>query len=116
MDDAPAIMEAFVAQERVARILGQGPTKSSVELVNGLQVDLRVLERERWGTALAYFTGSQQHNIRMRERALERGLSLNEHAFSPVDDNRQIIEGAPEDLVPHRGGSLRSSRAAVDRA
>lgn len=98
MDDAPAIMEAFVAQERVARILGQGPTKSSVELVNGLQVDLRVLERERWGTALAYFTGSQQHNIRMRERALERGLSLNEHAFSPVDDNRQIIEGAPKIL------------------
>lgn len=98
MDDAAAIMHSFVSQELVARILGHGPTKSSVELQNGLQVDLRVLEKARWGTALAYFTGSQQHNIRMRERALERGLSLNEHAFSPVDGSRNIIETAPKIL------------------
>jgi DNA polymerase (family 10) len=77
---------------------GHGPTKSSVELLNGLQVDLRVLEKARWGTALNYFTGSQAHNIKMRELALRKKMSLNEHAFSPVDENGVIIEDAPKTL------------------
>jgi len=98
MADAAPIKEAFVKQEQVSRILGNGPTKSSVELHNGLQVDLRILEETRWGTALAYFTGSQQHNIRMRERALARRLSLNEHALSPTDEAGTIIEDAPKIL------------------
>ncbi len=97
-DDATPIMDAFVKMEQVGRILGHGPTKSSVELLNGLQVDLRVLEKARWGTALNYFTGSQAHNIRMREIALKKGLSLNEHAFSPVDKQGNIIEDAPKIL------------------
>lgn len=88
------IMETFVQQPIVARILGQGESKSSVELHNGVQVDLRVLPIERWGTAQQYFTGSQMHNIRIREIALEKGYSLNEHAFSPVDSSGNIIEDA----------------------
>jgi DNA polymerase (family 10) len=98
MEKAAPIMDTFVKMENVARVLGHGPTKSSVELLNGLQVDVRVLEKERWGTALSYFTGSQAHNIRMRELALDKGLSLNEHAFSPVDDKGEIIEDAPKTL------------------
>ncbi len=98
MDDAVPIMDAFVSMGNVARVLGHGSTKSSVELLNGLQVDLRVLEKERWGTALSYFTGSQAHNVRMRQLALAKGLSLNEHAFSPVDDNGSIVENAPKIL------------------
>jgi len=94
LDQAAPIMDEFVGMESVARVLGHGPTKSSVELLNGLQVDLRVLVKEKWGTALNYFTGSQAHNIRMRQLALEKRLSLNEHAFSPVDDNNDIIESA----------------------
>jgi DNA polymerase (family 10) len=94
--DAEPIMQAFVSMENVARILGQGPTKSSVELLNGLQVDVRVLPPEQWGTGLAYFTGSQAHNIRMRELALRQKLSLNEHALSPTDDDGTIIENAPK--------------------
>lgn len=97
-DNAAPIMDAFVAMEQVARVLGHGPSKSSVELLNGLQVDLRVLEKARWGTAINYFTGSQAHNIRMRELALKQGLSLNEHAFSPVDKDSVIIEDAPKIL------------------
>jgi DNA polymerase (family 10) len=97
-DNAEPIMDAFVKMEQVARVLGHGPTKSSVELLNGLQVDVRVLAKERWGTALSYFTGSQAHNIRMRELALKQGLSLNEHAFSPVDKDGNIIEDAPKTL------------------
>jgi DNA polymerase (family 10) len=98
MADAAPIMDAFVGQQQVARVLGHGPTKSSVELHNGLQVDLRVIEKARWGTALAYFTGSQQHNIRMRERALAQGYSLNEHALSPVDSAGTILDDAPKRL------------------
>lgn len=85
------IMDTFVYMDNVARILGHGETKSSVELLNGLQVDLRVLPEERWGTLLHYFTGSQMHNIRMREIALEHGLSLNEHAFTPLDGSPEVI-------------------------
>lgn len=97
-DNAAPIMDAFVTMEQVARVLGHGPSKSSIELLNGLQVDLRVLDKARWGTALNYFTGSQAHNIRIRELSLKRGLSLNEHAFSPVDQDGNIIETAPKIL------------------
>lgn len=97
-DTAQPIMDKFVGMENVARILGHGPTKSSVELLSGLQVDLRILEKARWGTAINYFTGSQAHNIRMRQIALDQKLSLNEHAFSPVDDKNEIIESAEKIL------------------
>lgn len=93
-DNAQPVMDTLIALPNVARVLGHGPTKSSVELLNGLQVDVRVLEKARWGTALSYFTGSQAHNIQMRELALRKGYSLNEHAFSPVDANGSIIEDA----------------------
>lgn len=97
-DDAAPIMDAFVGMESVARVLGHGPTKSSIELNNGQQVQLWVLAKERWGTALCYATGSQAHNIRLRALALEKGFSLNEHAFSPTDKSGNIIEDAPKTL------------------
>jgi DNA polymerase (family X) len=95
-DNAQPIMDFFVKMDEVARVLGHGPTKSSVELHTGLQVDVRVLPKECWGTGLQYFTGSQAHNIRLREMALAKGLSLNEHALSPVDKAGNIIEDAPK--------------------
>lgn len=97
-DNATPIMQRFVTMENVARVLGHGPTKSSVELLSGLQVDLRVLEKARWGTALNYFTGSLAHNVKMRQIALEHGFSLNEHALSPVDETKAIIEDAAKTL------------------
>lgn len=97
-DDAQPIMDTFVAMSEVARVLGHGPTKSSVELNSGLQVDVRVLPKARWGTALSYFTGSQAHNVRLRQIALDKGLSLNEHALSPIDENKNIIEDAEKVL------------------
>ena len=97
-DSPTPIMAAFTGMENVARVLGQGPTKSSVELLSGLQVDVRVLEKSRWGTALNYFTGSPAHNVKMRQIALDQGLSLNEHALSPVDSDKNIIESAQKIL------------------
>lgn len=81
-DNAEPVMAAFVTHALVARVLGHGPTKSSVELTNGLQADLRVLPPDRFGTLLQYFTGSKEHNVKLRELALDKGLSLSEHAFT----------------------------------
>ena len=72
------------ALENVESVAGRGPTKTNVVLLNGLGVDLRVLPAARWGTLLNYFTGSKDHNVKLREMALKKGLSLNEHAFTPV--------------------------------
>ena len=87
-DDAAPIMETFVKLPEVFQILGQGPTKSSINAamhVGGekvvLQADLRIVTDEQFPFALAYFTGSKQHNIRMRQRAIERGWSLNEYSL-----------------------------------
>ncbi|MFW5691102.1 MAG: DNA polymerase/3'-5' exonuclease PolX [Chloroflexota bacterium] len=98
MAHSPAIMTVFVSMENVARVLGHGETKSSVELLDGLQVDLRVLPQERWGTAMQYFTGSQAHNVKIRQIALDNGYSLNEHALSPVDSSGEIIPDAEKIL------------------
>lgn len=115
------IMEAFVKRPDVARILGQGPTKSSVELVQGLQVDVRVLVPERYGTALSYFTGSQQHNIRMRELALKQGLTLNEHAFTSVENGTEILCDTEEEVyrvlgLPWIPPEIREDRGEIEAA
>ncbi|MBC7810125.1 MAG: DNA polymerase/3'-5' exonuclease PolX [Burkholderiales bacterium] len=122
MDEAPPIMEAFVKMDEVERILGNGPTKSSVELHSGLQIDLRILAQERWGTALAYFTGSQAHNIRMRGLALDKGLSLNEHEFSdPQGEKEPILCATEEDVyaavgLPYIAPELREDRGEIEAA
>jgi len=79
------VMARFRELPQVAEVLLAGPTKTSIRTDEGLQVDLRVLEPARWGTALQYFTGSQAHNIRLRGLALERGLSLSEYALKRED-------------------------------
>lgn len=93
-EDAAPIMDKVVNLPQVARVLGHGETKSSVELASGLQVDVRVLPPSRWGTAVQYFSGSQAHNIKLRQIALQQGYSLNESALSPVDEHGDIIPDA----------------------
>ncbi|MBE2184755.1 MAG: DNA polymerase/3'-5' exonuclease PolX [Anaerolineae bacterium] len=101
--DATMVMDIFVQMDEVARVLGHGPTKSSVELQNGLQVDLRVLPEEHWGTALVYFTGSKNHGIKLRTMALAKGLSLNEWAFTPVDGGEEILCATEEAVYSQIG-------------
>ncbi|MEJ2212339.1 MAG: helix-hairpin-helix domain-containing protein [Anaerolineae bacterium] len=89
--EAPAaVMRAFAALPRVAEVLLSGQTKTTVRLHDGLQVDLRVLEPQRWGAALQYFTGSQAHNVRVRELAQKEGLSLSEYGFKD-DDGDEVL-------------------------
>lgn len=121
-DDAAPIMDAFVNRPDVARILGHGPTKSSVELLQGLQVDVRVLPAARYGTALSYFTGSKDHNVRLREIALKQGLSLNETAFSNAETGEEVVLCATEEEVYKTLGlsyippELREDRGEIEAA
>lgn len=76
-----SVMDVFVGQPEVARVLAKGPTKSSVTLEAGMDVDLRVVPPASYGAALAYFTGSKAHNVRMREIAQRKGMKLNEYGL-----------------------------------
>ncbi len=120
-NDAGPIMSAFIARPDVARVLGSGPTKSSVELLNGQQCDLRVIPPERYGAALVYFTGSQAHNIHLRTLAEKRGYSLNEWAFSALDGSAEITCETEEEVyrqlgMPFIPPELREDRGEIEAA
>jgi DNA polymerase (family 10) len=93
--DATAVMEFFTAHPLVETVLASGATKSSVRLKNGIQCDLRAVSGPEFPFALNYFTGSKEHNVRMRSRALARGWSLNEYRFSAAE-GRELREPLPE--------------------
>ena len=98
-DEKAAIFEAFVNHVAVADVIAHGDTKASVrthEESKGMQVDLRVVAPESFGAALMYFTGSKEHNVKMRERAIARGLSLNEYALSK--DGEPVASATEEDV------------------
>jgi DNA polymerase (family 10) len=87
---AEPVMEALLALPLVDRVLGRGPSKTSVVTRRGTQVDLRVVAPHQLGAALLYFTGSKGHNIKLRMRALTRGWTLNEYALSEIDGGKVI--------------------------
>jgi len=90
--DAPQkIIADFVSLPIVREINAKGTTKASIVAQNGLQVDLRVLEPRHWGSALQYFTGSKEHNVALRQIALDQGLSLSEWGFKTVKGDKEIF-------------------------
>ncbi len=98
-DDEPAsIMDSFVSYPKVAEVLMKGPTKSTVRLKNGLQVDIRAVETKSYGAALCYLTGSKEHNVSMRRTGLDMGLKLNEYGLFERDSGR-MVAGATEEEV-----------------
>jgi DNA polymerase (family 10) len=90
--DSSAVMDAFVNRKDVARVLGKGETKASVEFRQGLRAQLWVHPPEHWGTALVYATGSKDHNVRLREYALKKGFSLSEHSLTREDGSEITCE------------------------
>jgi DNA polymerase (family 10) len=93
-----SVSAAFVKFPEVERILGQGVTKASVVTAGGLQVDLRIVPPENFGAALLYFTGSKDHNVKLRGRAQELGLTLNEwglYKLSEYDKSQKKTGEAP---------------------
>ncbi len=94
------VMELFCAFELVDRVLGRGPTKSSVHLSTGVNADLRVVEDDVFGAALHYFTGSKEHNVAIRKLAIEKGLTISEYG---------VYEGTAE-----KKGKLKASKTEKD--
>ncbi len=95
-----AVMDHFAAFADVETVIGRGPTKISIRLTGGLQVDMRVVPAESFGAALQYFTGSKAHNIVVRGRAKDRGLKINEYGVFRVKGKQEkMIAGSTEQHV-----------------
>jgi DNA polymerase (family 10) len=114
-----ATTDRFAAYEEVVQILAKGPTRATVVLEGGLQVDLRVVPPESYGAALVYFTGSKDHNIALRRLAQARGLKISEYGVFRGDDR---IAGRTEAEVyaavglPWITPELREDRGEIDAA
>jgi DNA polymerase (family 10) len=113
------VIETFTRLPQVAEVSMKGPTKSTVFLHSGLQVDLRVLPPERYGSLLQYFTGSKEHNVALRGLALDMGLSLSEYGFKRGEE--EILCPEEEDVYHTLGlewipPELRENRGEIEAA
>ena len=97
------VMEALCTMMPVERVLGRGERKTSVVTRRGMQVDLRVVEKQQLGAALLYFTGSKGHNIKLRTRALARGLTLNEYGLAELQGGRIVASATEEEIYAALG-------------
>ncbi|GAB4444406.1 MAG: DNA polymerase/3'-5' exonuclease PolX [Anaerolineales bacterium] len=119
-ESAP-VMEAVVNLPGVSRVLGKGETKASIEFTDGVRAQVWVHPPERFGTALQYATGSKDHNVQLRQLALEKGLSLSEHSFTKVKGGKEILCATEEEVyetlgLPWIPPELREDRGEVQAA
>ena len=98
------VMKAFTTAPQVEKVVARGETKSSVLLAGGLPCDLRVVPAESWASALAHFTGCKEHNIALRQRAIDRGLHLSEWGLFPEGSKKALPLREEKDL--HRALGL----------
>ena len=97
-DVVSAAVDHVAALPLIDKLLAKGQNKVSFTLRNNLQVDVRLLPRASYGAALQYFTGSKMHNVALRQRAIKRGLTLNEYALARLEDNT-IVAAATEEAI-----------------
>jgi DNA polymerase (family X) len=90
------IIEHFLTHDAIDRVLARGDTKASVLLKSGIQADLRVVANSEFPFALGYFTGSKEHNVILRGRALQNGWTLNEYRLAPDPGSRRECKPIPE--------------------
>jgi DNA polymerase (family 10) len=96
VDDPAAVIDALDALPEVERVLSAGTDKSSILLRDGPQVDLMVCPPAAWGTHLVHFTGNKDHNVALRGRALDRGLSLSEKGFKVIETGELLLDATEE--------------------
>ncbi len=119
-DEPGEITRAFARLAGVAEVAAVGDTKASIRTREGYQVDLRVVRPEVWGAALQYFTGSKEHNVKVRELAVKRGLKLSEYGLHTREG--ELVVAEDEDVVYDRLGLawvppvLREDRGEVEAA
>ncbi|WP_010586214.1 DNA polymerase/3'-5' exonuclease PolX [Schlesneria paludicola] len=118
-DDSTVVMDRLAAHPLVEKVLARGETKERVRLHTGIELDLRVVPIESYGAAMQYFTGSKEHNIVIRKRAIERGLKVNEYGVFRGDE---YVAGKTEEDVYAAVGlpvippELRENRGEIEAA
>jgi DNA polymerase (family 10) len=114
-DDSETVFDAFTSWDGTDRVIEAGEAKASVR-AEGLRVDLRVVDPDEFGAALQYFTGSRDHNVRLRNRAIERGLTMNEYGVFDISDlsDEEQDEAGPRAGERVAGEAERGMYAAVD--
>jgi DNA polymerase (family 10) len=119
--EAGKVIDFFTQLPDISKIIMKGPTRSSVLLSEGIQADLRVVDLESYGSALLYFTGSKEHNIKLREVAIKKDLKLNEYGVFNRKTNEKIT-GQNEDEIYKLFGlgyvepELRENRGEIEAA
>ena len=119
--DSGPVMQAFTTLPGVSRVLGQGSTKSSIEFNSGVRAQVWVHPPEHFGTALLYATGSKDHNVHLREIALDQGLSLSEHSLTRTKGSGEITCSTEEQVyaalgLPWIPPELREDRGEIQAA
>jgi DNA polymerase (family 10) len=120
-DDPDRVMESFVRLPAVTEVIMHGRTRSTVTVAGGLSVDLRVVAPDEFGAALCYLTGSAAHNIRLREMAVRKGLTVNEYGIFRAADDRRLGGADEEDVyrllgLPFIEPELREDRGEIEAA
>lgn len=117
--DPQKVMDYFINLDLVGGVISHGPSKSTIRLKDGMEVDLRVFKKEEYGSALVYFTGSWELNVELRKIAISRGLKLNEYGVFKGDE--QLAGRTEEDVFQALGLSyiepeLRENRGEIEAA
>lgn len=115
------VMDFFVEYTDVKRVLLKGSTKTSVLLNDDVQVDLRVVSDESFGSALQYFTGSKEHNVKMRSIAIKKGYKLNEYGLFKKDTEKYVVGKSEKEIYEKLGleyieAELRENRGEIEKA
>jgi len=98
-DDHDSVMDHFASFPPIQETIVRGDTKMSVRLTDSFQVDLRVVAEKSWGAALQYFTGSKEHNVRLRSLAKSKGMKINEYGVFDANDETKMLAGAEEATI-----------------
>ncbi len=99
--DTDELTKAFVSHQDIEEVIVSGETKTSILFENGIQADLRIVDRDSFGAALQYFTGSKEHNVKLRQIAIDKGYKLNEYGL--FDDDKAIAGEYEEDIYESLG-------------
>ena len=97
-DKIDVISEHILKYPRIDQVLAKGGNKVSFTLDSGLQVDVRLIEKDSFGAALIYFTGSKEHNVNLRGRAIDMGYTLNEYAMTTLKSGRRVAGRTEEEI------------------
>lgn len=115
------LVKKFTEFDEVERVISQGTTRSTVVLNNDMQVDLRVIDKNSYGAALLYFTGSKEHNIAIRNLAIKRGMKINEYGVFDLKTDKRVAGKSEEEIYKLLGmqyipPELRENRGEIEAA